>query len=411
MFVAQFLKDRKRLLPKRQTSVSITPSLADFSRVPHVECGAPERSPVSRKIGSPSAIERRPVPSRPPSVRKLPAIPARRPHTACFRRPCQRAAAGEATLTALGVRQEHRHHAAKVEHPCQIVRIAVRIGRLLGALPAMQAFAVVLPMYQKPPRTRASARPEWVLPALHAHSNAARRLSASVQPRHPLTLSGVAQAGPRSRPSPGSGSRWTLRCRSLLARFAQLGARRTGVPFPAGDSGSRPPLRATTQRLVDQVAQQVEHVRGVDAGATRRRLPPPPASSRRRRRPAGATAPARARRAGRSSSRSPPAASAGAAGPSGSPPVSSRKRSSSRAGDCSTDSARTRAAASSSASGMPSSRRQISATAAAFCSVSANAGWPPAARSTNRRTASDWRQCLERNGAGPDRAPPALARG
>ena len=54
----------------------------------------------------------------------------------------------------------------------------------------------------------------------------------------------------------------------------------------------------------------------------------------------------------------------------------------------STDKARTRAAASSMASGMPSSRWQIDATAAAFLSVSWNAGDTACARSMNRRTAA-----------------------
>jgi hypothetical protein len=45
-----------------------------------------------------------------------------------------------------------------------------------------------------------------------------------------------------------------------------------------------------------------------------------------------------------------------------SPPVSTRKQSASRADTVSTDMARMRAAASSIASGIPSSRRQMSAT-------------------------------------------------
>ncbi len=71
-----------------------------------------------------------------------------------------------------------------------------------------------------------------------------------------------------------------------------------------------------------------------------------------------------------------------------SPPVSRRNRSDRRVAIASTGSARTRAAASSSASGMPSSVWQISAIAAAFFSVTANAGCAATARSANRRTDS-----------------------
>ena len=70
--------------------------------------------------------------------------------------------------------------------------------------------------------------------------------------------------------------------------------------------------------------------------------------------------------------------------------ASSLKRSPSRALICSTPSRRTRAAASSSASGMPSSRRQISATVAALASVSSNSDDATRARSRNRRTDSLW---------------------
>ena len=70
------------------------------------------------------------------------------------------------------------------------------------------------------------------------------------------------------------------------------------------------------------------------------------------------------------------------------PPDSSVNRSSSRPAISCGVSARTRAAASSMASGMPSSRRQISLTAAAFPAVSAKPGRACAARSANSRTAS-----------------------
>ena len=55
---------------------------------------------------------------------------------------------------------------------------------------------------------------------------------------------------------------------------------------------------------------------------------------------------------------------------------------------CSGDSTRTRAAASSIASGTPSSARQIAATAAALPASTANPGRAAAARSANKRTAS-----------------------
>jgi hypothetical protein len=52
---------------------------------------------------------------------------------------------------------------------------------------------------------------------------------------------------------------------------------------------------------------------------------------------------------------------------------------------------RVRTAASSIASGMPSSRRQILATAGAFSEVSSKPGLTSSARSTNNRTASAFR--------------------
>jgi len=68
--------------------------------------------------------------------------------------------------------------------------------------------------------------------------------------------------------------------------------------------------------------------------------------------------------------------------------VSSVNRSSSRSAISLGVSARARAAASSMASGMPSSCRQISTTAAAFPTVKAKPGRACAARSSKRRTAS-----------------------
>ncbi len=70
------------------------------------------------------------------------------------------------------------------------------------------------------------------------------------------------------------------------------------------------------------------------------------------------------------------------------PPVSSRNLLPSRAASCATVSALTRAAASSMASGMPSSCRQISPTAATFPAVRPNPGRASAARSQNSRTDS-----------------------
>ena len=66
-----------------------------------------------------------------------------------------------------------------------------------------------------------------------------------------------------------------------------------------------------------------------------------------------------------------------------------RNRSVSSVANRSTGATRVRAAASSSASGMPSRRRQISATAPAFASVSRKPARARCARATNRRTASE----------------------
>src|SRR5260221_8369911 len=41
MLVAQLLEYRQRLLPQRQRSVGITPSMAGFSCMPQIECGPP----------------------------------------------------------------------------------------------------------------------------------------------------------------------------------------------------------------------------------------------------------------------------------------------------------------------------------------------------------------------------------
>ena len=136
-----------------------------------------------------------------------------------------------------------------------------------------------------------------------------------------------------------------------------------------------------------------------------------------RRRPtAAAAAPAPARSAGRGSSRWRPAASAAAARAARSPVVSSPNRSATRIRICSTDSARTRAAASSIASGMPSSDRQIAATAAALAGRQREAG--RGRRRPGRRTAGPppprTRRRTRRPAAGParrSRPPPAAARG
>ena len=66
---------------------------------------------------------------------------------------------------------------------------------------------------------------------------------------------------------------------------------------------------------------------------------------------------------------------------------------------------RRRAAASSSASGMPSSRAQTSATAAAFCAVTRKSGCAVAARSTNSRTASHRVSASAASAAGGSRGP------
>ena len=73
------------------------------------------------------------------------------------------------------------------------------------------------------------------------------------------------------------------------------------------------------------------------------------------------------------------------------PPVSSRNRSCRLSRISSSDSARTRAAASSMANGMPSRRRQISATVSASPSVIAKSGLARRARSLNNSTASSAR--------------------
>jgi len=71
------------------------------------------------------------------------------------------------------------------------------------------------------------------------------------------------------------------------------------------------------------------------------------------------------------------------------PPVSRPNRSSSRAATCSGAMVRRRAAASSMASGMPSSARQILATAAAFAAVISNPGTTARARWDNSRTEAE----------------------
>ena len=81
------------------------------------------------------------------------------------------------------------------------------------------------------------------------------------------------------------------------------------------------------------------------------------------------------------------------------PPVRNERRfSSSRSRICGAVSSLTRAAASSIASGMPSSRRQISATAEAFWLFSSNDGLASRARSTNICTAADAASASEPTG-------------
>ena len=115
------------------------------------------------------------------------------------------------------------------------------------------------------------------------------------------------------------------------------------------------------------------------------------------------------RRAGRSSRRSRRAASAG--GPAG----RARRRSAAAAvapaapAAPAGESSLIRAAASSIASGRPSSRRQISATAGAFSSVTAKSGLIAAARSTNSATAAYCDSALERRQSLRGRAAPAAA--
>ena len=111
--------------------------------------------------------------------------------------------------------------------------------------------------------------------------------------------------------------------------------------------------------------------------------------------------------AGRSSSRASPASSAGARGRSRAPPRDIA--SSSRASRASGSSTRARAAASSRASGIPASRRQMAATAAALAPVSAKPARPTApARGTARRPARPRRPPARRRRRG---AAPAAATG
>ena len=70
------------------------------------------------------------------------------------------------------------------------------------------------------------------------------------------------------------------------------------------------------------------------------------------------------------------------------PAVSTARQSPSRSAICAGESAPTRAAASSSASGIPSSRRQISATDPALSSLNAKPAATSLARSQNSRTDS-----------------------
>ena len=177
----------------------------------------------------------------------------------------------------------------------------------------------------------------------------------------PPDLAGVADSRPAARP-------------------------RTAAPSPA--AVARVAVRAAVhqhQRLVDQPRQQIEHRELV---ARRRRRPrrglERPAAGEHRQPPQQPLlAP---ERAGRSSTRSPPAASAGAAARSG-----CRRSAAGSGRPAGRESARptaacTRAAASSIASGMPSSRRQISATARGVVVGQREVGRDRGAR--DRRTAA-----------------------
>ena len=197
------------------------------------------------------------------------------------------------------------------------------------------------------------------------------RAPRSSRSSHGVLLRPAAAPARPARPAPGSQSRVPARAPRPPRRSRQPLRGVLRGPSPAAGSASPPPLLVRQRPATCRPGRPAGPSTSSAARRRRRRRPPRPprASSRRRRPPAAGAAPAPARRAGRGSSRSSPAASAGAAARSGSP-RGQQPEAVVRAGPaiCSTAAARcTRAAASSIASGMPSSRRQIWATAAAFC--------------------------------------------
>ena len=198
-----------------------------------------------------------------------------------------------------------------------------------------------------------------------------------LEPGEPRPLGRAEPADRRGRPAAGS-SRGAAADAAPSAPAAEPCRGRTGGSSPAAGSAPAPCRRV----LADQRAT-CRPARPAGRGP-RRGLEPSLGADRLGRlqvEAAGEDAPAAPssrrsvrRAAGRSSSRSAPAASAGAAARSGC------RRSAGGSGrpaaprSAPGDSTRTRAAASSIASGMPSSRRQISATAAALPSVEREAG-------------------------------------
>ena len=188
------------------------------------------------------------------------------------------------------------------------------------------------------------------------------------------------QSTPRSSASARSASARNqstvaLARRRGLARLVQPLAPRTGGPSRAAGSAPRRRTPARRSRATCRPAARADPAPRRARRPRRRRPPrPPPASSRRRTPTAAATAPARARveqlvapvdrRAQRLLPRRRRPAAAGQQPEAVVEPCR----------DLLHGQHATRAAASSSASGMPSSRRQICATAGAFASVSANAG-------------------------------------
>ena len=208
----------------------------------------------------------------------------------------------------------------------------------------------------------------------------APRAGRRARPRGARPATSPATAGSTSRSAASASARYHARC--AASSRAYLAGRGEPLARVLADRLQQPVAVAVGRRARPARATCRPAARAGRAPPRGRRCPRPPRRrSRPRRRRAGGTASRSGsveqvvapveRRAQRLLAGEAGAAAGRRAASSASP---------SRSAICAGDSTSTRAAASSSASGMPSSRRQISATAAALSSVSANALRRPAAR-------------------------------